>query len=39
MPTNLVFGPRGEKKIYVTEVVTGSVQILDVVTGGLPLHD
>ena len=39
MPTNLVFGPRGEKKIYVTEVVTGSVQILDAVTGGLPLHD
>ena len=38
MPTNLVFGPRGEKKIYVTEVESGSVQILDVETDGLPLH-
>ncbi|HZF26741.1 MAG TPA: SMP-30/gluconolactonase/LRE family protein [Steroidobacteraceae bacterium] len=38
MPTNLVFGPRGEKKIYVTEVESGSVQVLDVATEGLPLH-
>jgi sugar lactone lactonase YvrE len=38
MPTNLCFGPKGEKKIYVTEVVSGSVQILDVDTDGLPLH-
>jgi gluconolactonase len=38
MPTNLVFGPKGEKKIYVTEVETGSVQILDVDTDGLPLN-
>ena len=38
MPTNLIFGPAGEKKIYVTEVETGSVQILDVDTGGFPLH-
>ena len=37
-PSNLVFGPRGEKRIYVTEVSTGSVQIYDVPTGGLPLH-
>jgi gluconolactonase len=37
MPTNLAFGPKGEKKIYVTEVVSGSVQILDVDTDGLPL--
>jgi gluconolactonase len=38
MPTNLAFGPNSEKKIYVTEVETGSVQILDVDTGGLPLN-
>jgi gluconolactonase len=35
MPTNLAFGPAGEKKIYVTEVETGSVQVIDVDTGGL----
>jgi gluconolactonase len=38
MPTNLAFGPKGEKKIYVTEVASGSVEIIDVDTGGLPLH-
>jgi gluconolactonase len=38
MPTNLAFGPRGERKIYVTEVETGSVQVLDVDTTGLPLN-
>ncbi len=38
MPTNLAFGPPGEKKIYVTEVETGSVQILDVGTDGFPLN-
>lgn len=38
MPTNLCFGKKGEKKIYVTEVETGSVQIVDVGTDGLPLH-
>ena len=38
MPTNLVFGPEGERKIYVTEVETGSVQVFDVETGGLPLN-
>jgi gluconolactonase len=38
MPTNLAFGPKGEKKIYVTEVVSGSVEIIDVDTDGLPLH-
>ena len=37
-PTNLVFGPPGEQKIYVTEVDSGSVQIFDVGTDGLPLH-
>jgi gluconolactonase len=35
MPTNLAFGPAGEKKIYVTEVETGTVQVIDVDTGGL----
>jgi gluconolactonase len=38
MPTNLAFGPVGERKIYVTEVETGSVQVFDVETGGLPLN-
>lgn len=38
MPTNLVFGPKGEKKIYVTEVETGSVQVMDVDTDGFPLN-
>ncbi len=38
MPTNLAFGAAGEKRIYVTEVVTGSVQVYDVGTDGLPLH-
>ena len=38
LPTNLAFGPMGDRKIYVTEVETGSVQILDVDTDGFPLH-
>jgi gluconolactonase len=38
MPTNLCFGKKGEKKIYVTEVETGSVQIVDVGTDGLLLN-
>ena len=38
MPTNLVFGPKGERTIYVTEVETGSVRVLDVDTDGLPLN-
>jgi gluconolactonase len=38
MPTNLVFGPKGEKTIYVTEVTTGTVQVFDVGTDGYPLH-
>ena len=37
-PTNLAFGPRGEKRIYVTEVSTSSVQVHDVPCGGAPLH-
>jgi gluconolactonase len=34
MPTNLAFGRGGEKRIYVTEVETGSIQAFDVDTGG-----
>jgi gluconolactonase len=37
-PTNLVFGPDGERRIYVTEVESGSVQIFDVGTDGWPLN-
>lgn len=38
LPTNLCFGADGDTKIYVTEVETGSVQMYDVGTDGLPLH-
>jgi gluconolactonase len=37
-PTNLAFARRGQKQIYVTEVVTGTVQVLDVATDGYTLH-
>ena len=37
-PTNLAFARDGRKQIYVTEVVTGTVQVFDVDTEGLPLH-
>jgi gluconolactonase len=37
-PTNLAFGPRGARQIYVTEVTTGTIQILDAGTDGAPLH-
>jgi gluconolactonase len=37
-PTNLAFAKRGQQQIYVTEVVTGSIQIFDVGTDGLALH-
>jgi gluconolactonase len=37
-PTNLVFGKDGEERIYLTEVETGTVRIIDVGTDGLPLH-
>jgi gluconolactonase len=39
MPTNLCFGREGTRKIYVTEVESGTVQIHDVDTDGLPLHE
>ncbi|PQA89408.1 SMP-30/gluconolactonase/LRE family protein [Hyphococcus luteus] len=37
MPTNLAYGP-GRKKWFVTEVETGTVQLLDAPAGGLPLY-
>ena len=36
-PTNVAFGPQGEKKIYVTEDECGSLDVIDVDTGGFPL--
>ena len=37
-PTNIAFGPPGEKKIYVTEQGVGRMEVLDVDTEGLPLY-
>jgi gluconolactonase len=37
-PTNLHFGEAGEKSIYVTEVQTGTVQVIEVGTDGFPLY-
>ena len=37
-PTNVAFGPPGERKIYVTEQGIGRVEVLDVDTEGLPLY-
>jgi len=36
-PTNLAFGPRGSKQIYVTEVQFGTLEVHTVDTDGLPL--
>jgi gluconolactonase len=38
-PTNLVFGNAGEQSIYVTEVETGTLRIIEVGSDGLPLYD
>lgn len=38
-PTNLAFGPGGEKRIYVTEVQTGVLEMIDVETSGFPLYN
>lgn len=38
-PSNLVFARPGQRKIYVTEVMTGTVQAFDVGTDGLALHE
>ena len=37
-PTNLVFGPPGSRKIYVTEDQHGTMEVFDVDTDGLPLY-
>jgi gluconolactonase len=37
-PTNLHFGEAGQKSIYVTEAETGTVQIIEVGSDGLPLY-
>lgn len=37
-PTNLAFGPKGQKRIYVTEVELGALQAFDVGTDGLALY-
>ena len=38
MPTNIVFGPPGSKKMYVTEDELGRMEVFDVGTDGLPLY-
>jgi gluconolactonase len=37
-PTNIAFGPNGSRAIYVTEVESGSVRILDAGVDGFPLY-
>jgi gluconolactonase len=37
-PTNLAFGAPGERRIYVTEQVTGAFEVHDVGCDGLPLY-
>ena len=37
-PTNVAFGPPGEKKIYVTEQGIGQMEVFQVDTHGLPLY-
>lgn len=38
MPTNLAFGPKDERRIYVTEDEHGTIEVIDVDTAGFPLH-
>ncbi len=38
MPTNIAFGADAQKKIYVTEDETGTLQTIDVDASGLPLY-
>jgi gluconolactonase len=38
LPTNVAFGPAGERRIYVTEVEFGAVEVFDVAAEGLRLH-
>jgi gluconolactonase len=37
-PTNCAFGPEGQKKLYVTEVEFGAMEVLEAGTDGLPLY-
>jgi gluconolactonase len=37
-PTNLAFGHRGDQSIYVTEAISGTVQVFEVGTEGFTLH-
>lgn len=37
-PSNVAFGPPGERRIYVTEVEFGRVEAVEVAADGLPLH-
>lgn len=37
-PTNVAFGPSGEKRIYVTEIEFGRMEAFEVPTGGLALY-
>jgi gluconolactonase len=37
-PTNVAFGPAGEKRIYVTEVERGTLEAIEVGTAGLALY-
>jgi gluconolactonase len=38
LPTNLAFGPPSERKIFVTEVEFGSMEVHEVDAAGLPLY-
>lgn len=38
-PTNVAFGPNGERKIYVTEHQYGQIEVFDVDAEGLPMID
>ena len=38
LPTNVAFGPPGERRIYVTEVEFGTVEVFEVGAEGLRLH-
>ncbi|UCB46559.1 MAG: SMP-30/gluconolactonase/LRE family protein [Spirochaetota bacterium] len=38
LPTNCAFGPEGSKKLYVTEVEFGRMEVFDVGVDGFPLY-
>ena len=37
-PTNVAFGPNDERRLYVTEMERGQIEVFEVETGGLPLR-